>query len=134
MILDRELFTVMQSTNMPLQFLFFHLVVAMTSKEKILLDLDAKVNKASENDKLSVKEIVMKFNNGKTQVTDILKVKSEIEKQWPNCGSGSMKQKLRKTRNEDIDKIVGVGVVCKCKSWKLSNTWTNETETFKRSG
>jgi hypothetical protein len=41
-----------------------------------------KLSKASEKGKLSVKEIVTKFNAGKTQMYDILKAKLEIRNQW----------------------------------------------------
>jgi hypothetical protein len=55
---------------MSLRFLFFHLVVAMASKKRVVLDLSVKVKviEASETDKFSVKEIVSKFNVVKTQV------------------------------------------------------------------
>jgi hypothetical protein len=63
-----------------------------------------KVIEVSENEKLTVKQIVAKFNIGKTQVYDILKAKSEIRNQWLNC-NGSIKRKPM-NENEDITKIV----------------------------
>jgi hypothetical protein len=54
----------------------------MASKKRVVLDLDTKVKviKASEKENLTVKQIVAKFNIGKTKVYDILKAKSEIKK------------------------------------------------------
>jgi hypothetical protein len=79
----------------------------MASKKRVVLDLNTKVkvSQASEKEKLTVKQIVAKFNIGKTQVCDILKAKSEIKNQWLHC-NGSTKWKLRKTGNEDINEIV----------------------------
>jgi hypothetical protein len=79
----------------------------MASKKRVVLDLNTKgkVIQASEKEKLTVKQIVAKFNIGKTQVYDILKAKSEIKNQWLNC-NGSIKRKLMKTGNEDINEIV----------------------------
>jgi uncharacterized protein (DUF433 family) len=55
----------------------------MASKKRVVLDFKTKVKVilASEKEKLSVKQIVAKFNFGKTQVYDILKAKSEIKNQ-----------------------------------------------------
>jgi hypothetical protein len=52
----------------------------MGSKKRVVLDLNAevKVIEASEKDKLTVKQIVRKFKIGKTQVYDIVKLKSDI--------------------------------------------------------
>jgi hypothetical protein len=47
-----------------------------------------KVIEASEQDKMSVKEIVTKFDGRKTQVCDTLKAKSEVRIQWQNCSNG----------------------------------------------
>jgi hypothetical protein len=82
----------------------------MGSKKRVVLDLNAevKVIEASEKDKLTVKKIVGKFKIGKTQVYDILKSKSDIKREWLT-GNGSMKRKLKKTRNEDINEIVWIG-------------------------
>jgi hypothetical protein len=52
-----------------------------------------------------MKQIVDKFKIGKTQVYDILKSKSDIKREWLT-GNGSMKRKLKKTGNEDINEIV----------------------------
>jgi predicted DNA-binding protein YlxM (UPF0122 family) len=48
-----------------------------------VLDINTKVKvvEASEKDKLSVKEIVIKFNVRKSQMYDMLKAKSEIRNQ-----------------------------------------------------
>jgi hypothetical protein len=72
-----------------------------------VLDLNAKVKviEASEKDKLTMKQIVDKFKIGKTQVYDILKSKSDTKREWLT-GNGSMKRKLKKTGNEDINEIV----------------------------
>jgi uncharacterized protein (DUF2147 family) len=72
-----------------------------------VLDLNAKVKviEASEKDELTMKQIVGKFKIGKTQVYDILKSKSDIEREWLT-GNGSVKRKLKKTGNKDINEIV----------------------------
>jgi hypothetical protein len=59
----------------------------------------------SKKDKLTMKQIVGKFKIGKTQVYEILKSKSGIKREWLT-GNGSMKRKLKKTGNKDINKIV----------------------------
>jgi hypothetical protein len=73
-----------------------------------VLDFNTKVKvvEASDKHKLSLKEIVTNFNMGKTQVYNILKVKSEVRGQWQNCSSGSIRQKLRRTGNEVLNEIV----------------------------
>jgi hypothetical protein len=55
---------------MQLRFLVFHLSIAMASKKRVVLVLNAKVKvvEASKKDKLSVKEIVTEFNDGNTQM------------------------------------------------------------------
>jgi transposase len=81
---------------MPLRFLVFHLVVAMASKKRVVLDLHTKIKvvEVCEKDKLSVKDIVTKFSVGKTQVYDLLKAKSETRNRGQNCSNGSIKRKL----------------------------------------
>jgi hypothetical protein len=71
------------------------LLVTTASKNIIVLDLNTKVKvmKASDEDKLSMKRIVTKFNFGKTHVYDVLNAKMEIRSQWQNCSSGSVKLK-----------------------------------------
>jgi hypothetical protein len=64
-----------------------------------------KVIKGDEKDKLSVKEIITKYNSGKTQVYDTLKAKSGIRNHWQNCGD-SMNEILRKTGKENTNEIV----------------------------
>lgn len=58
----------------------FHSLVAMASGKRVFLDLNTKVKiiKGSEKGKLSVKEIVTKFNVEKTEGYDTLKGKSEL--------------------------------------------------------
>jgi hypothetical protein len=65
---------------MPLRFLVFHLAAAMASMKRVVLDLNTRVSMIKPQDKknISVKEIVTKFNAGKTQMNDILKAKLEI--------------------------------------------------------
>ena len=54
----------------------------------------------SEKEKLTVKQIVAKFNVGKTQkVWHMIKAKSVIKNEWLNCGIGSMKWKQHKSWN-----------------------------------
>jgi hypothetical protein len=69
------------------------------------LNTKVKVVEACEKDKLSLKEIVTNVNMGKTLVYNILKAKSEVRDQWQNCGSGSVRQKLRRTENEVLNEI-----------------------------
>jgi hypothetical protein len=45
-------------------------------------------------------------NVGKTQVYEILKKKTEILKCWENCANGKIKGELKKTANEDVNKVV----------------------------
>ena len=73
-----------------------------------MLDLNTRVKviHASERDKLSVKQIMKMFNIGKTQVSQILKKKTEILMQWENCGNGKIKREFKKTANEDVNEIV----------------------------
>jgi predicted DNA-binding protein YlxM (UPF0122 family) len=82
------------------------LLVTTASKNIIVLALNTKVKviKTSEEDTLSMKGIVTKFNVGKAHVYDVLKAKMEIRSHWQNCSSGSVKLKLRKTGNKDIMK------------------------------
>jgi hypothetical protein len=68
--------------------------------------LKVRVTEANENDKMTVKQIMMKFNVGKTEVYNILKAKSKIKNLWLNCSKCSTEWKLRKTENESINKIV----------------------------
>ena len=65
-----------------------------------------KVIHASERDKLSVKQIMKRFNIGKTQVYEILQKKMEILMRWENGGNGKIKRELKKTANEDVNEIV----------------------------
>jgi hypothetical protein len=52
---------------------------------------------------LRVKQIIAKFNAGKTQVYDIVKSTSEIRNPSLNCNNGSMK--LRKIGNDCSNEI-----------------------------
>jgi hypothetical protein len=58
-------------------------------------------------------------------VYDILKSKSDIKREWLT-GNGSMKRKLKKTGNEDINEIVW--------NWFVSARATNVATEGKRSG
>jgi hypothetical protein len=80
----------------------------MATKTRVVLDLNTRVKviHASEQDKLSVKQIMKMFNIGKTQVYEILKKKTEILMRWENCGNGKIKRELKKTANEDVNEIV----------------------------
>ena len=66
----------------------------MATKTRVVLDLNtrAKVIRASERDKFSVKQIIKMFNVGKTQVYEILKKKTEILMRWENCANGKIKR------------------------------------------
>jgi predicted Zn-ribbon and HTH transcriptional regulator len=57
-----------------------------------VLDLNTreKVIHASEQDKLSVKQIMKMFNVDKTQGYEILKKKTEILNRWENCANGKI--------------------------------------------
>jgi hypothetical protein len=76
----------------------------MASKNWVVLDLNAKVKvvEASEKDKLTMKQIVGKFRIGKTQVYNILKLKSGIKRGWLTGNENEMK----KAGNKNINKIV----------------------------
>ena len=50
-----------------------------TKRLILLLNTKIKVEEANEKDKLSIKQIVVKFNVCKTQVYEILKKKSELK-------------------------------------------------------
>ena len=69
----------------------------MATKKRVMLDLNTrvKVMHASEQDKLSVKQIMKMFNIGKTKVYEILKKKTEILMRWENCGNGKIKRELK---------------------------------------
>jgi hypothetical protein len=53
-----------------------------------------------------VKHSMKMFNTGETQVYEILKKETEMLKWWDNCANGEIKRKLKKTVNEDVNKIV----------------------------
>jgi hypothetical protein len=71
--------------------------IAMASKNWVVLDLNAKVKvvEASEKDKLTIKQIVGKFKIGKTQVYDILKLKSDIKRGWLTGNEKGWKKKYK---------------------------------------
>jgi hypothetical protein len=74
--------------------------IDMASKKRVVLDLNAKVKviEARENDKMTVKQNTSRLYTN-------LKSKSHVKQEWLT-GNGSMKRKLKKTRNEDINEIV----------------------------
>ena len=80
----------------------------MATKTRVVLDLNRRVQAihASEQDKLSVKQIMQMFNIGKTQVYEILEKKTEILMQWENCANGKINRERKKTANEDVNEIV----------------------------
>jgi len=86
----------------------------MATNTRVVLDLNTRVKviHASEQDKLSVKQIRKMFNIGKTQVYEILKKKTEILMRWENFGNGKIKRELKETANEDVNEIVGELFVC----------------------
>jgi galactitol-specific phosphotransferase system IIB component len=68
------------------------------------MGIKVNVTEACKKGNLTVEQIMIKFNAGKTQGCDILKSKSEIKKTVAvTSRNGSIKQKLRKTGNEDIN-------------------------------
>jgi hypothetical protein len=73
--------------------------VALSLNEKV------KVTEAKEKDKLSVREIMMRFKCGKTQVFNTLKQKDKIMNEWLQ-GNGRMKRKAKVTRNDEINEVV----------------------------
>jgi len=77
----------------------------MATKTRVVLDPNARVKviHASEQDKLSVKQIMKMFNVGKSQVYEILKKEMEILMQWENCANGKIKRALKETVNEDVN-------------------------------
>ena len=64
-----------------------------------------KVIEASEKNKLSVREIMLRFKCGKTQIYETLKNKDKIRDEWIK-GNGQMKRKAKKTGDEEINEIV----------------------------
>jgi hypothetical protein len=64
--------------------LLLYLLVAIESKKEVILDLNTKVKltEAYKKDKLTVKEIVAKFNNRNNQMYDTLKAKIKWINQW----------------------------------------------------
>ena len=80
----------------------------MATKTKVVLDLNTRVKviHTSEQDKLSVKQIMNMFNIGKSQVHEILKKETEILMWWENCANGKIKRELKKTANEYVNEIV----------------------------
>jgi len=64
----------------------------MDSKKEVILDVNTKVKLTEANikDKLTVKEIVAKFNTMKNQMYDTLKAKFKRINQWLKCRHCSM--------------------------------------------
>jgi hypothetical protein len=79
--------------------------MALKKRVELVLNAKVKVIGVSKKDTLTVKQIVGKFKMGKTQVYGILKLESDIKCEWLT-GNGSMKRKLKKTENENINEIV----------------------------
>lgn len=79
----------------------------MSNKKYVSLTLNEKMKviEASEKDKLTVREIMLRFKCGKTQIYDTLKNKDKIREEWMK-GNGQMKRKAKKTGNEEINGIV----------------------------
>jgi predicted DNA-binding protein YlxM (UPF0122 family) len=71
----------------------------------LLLNKKVKVIDAEEKDELSVREIMMRFKCGKTQLYNTIKQKNKIMNEWLQ-GNGRMKRKAKVTGNEEINKVV----------------------------
>jgi hypothetical protein len=80
--------------------------VALSLNEK------ARAVEAKEKDGLSVREITMRFECGKTQVYKTFKQKDKIMNEWLQ-GNGRMKRNVKVTDIEEMNE--GVGVVHECK-------------------
>jgi hypothetical protein len=65
------------------------------------LNKKVKVIEAKEKDKLLVREIIMRFKCGKTQLYNTLKQKDKIMYKWLQ-GKGKMKRKAKVTGNEVV--------------------------------
>lgn len=80
----------------------------MDSGNRNRLSIQDKINVivASEQHHLSVRKLAKKFCVGKTQVSDILKNKSEIETLLEKDGNLAQKRKFPKTAGLDIDDVV----------------------------
>jgi hypothetical protein len=78
------------------------------AKSYVVLSLNEKVKviEAKETDKLSVREIMMRFKCGKTQVYNTLKQKDNIMNDWLQ-GNGRIKRKAKITSNEEITRSKG---------------------------
>jgi transposase len=74
-------------------------VVALSLNEKV------KVIEAKDNDKLSVREIMIRFKCGKMQVYNTFKQKNKTMNKWLQ-GSGRTNRKAMVTGNEEINKVV----------------------------
>ena len=83
------------------------LLVKLPSKKIHLLTVNEKVEilELHKNGKVSVKELVKRFQCGKTQIHDALKNKVQIVNDWV-AGKGAKKRKGRLTSNEDINEAV----------------------------
>jgi predicted Zn-ribbon and HTH transcriptional regulator len=68
----------------------------MATKTRVVLHLNTRVKviHLSKRDKLSVKQIMKMFDDGKTPVYEILKKKTEILKRWENGAYGIVKREL----------------------------------------
>jgi hypothetical protein len=71
----------------------------------VSLNEKAKVIEAKGKEKLSVRDTMMQFKCGKTQVYNTLKQKNKIMKEWLQ-GNGRMKRKAKVTGNEEINEVV----------------------------
>jgi hypothetical protein len=71
----------------------------------ISLNEKVEVIEAKENDKLWVKEIMIWFKCGKTQVYNTLKQKDKVMNEWLQ-GNSHIKRKAKVTSNEEINEVV----------------------------
>ena len=82
-----------------------HFCIMAKSYVALSLNEKVKVIEAKEKDKLSVREIMMQFKCGKTQIYNMLKQKDKIMNEWLQ-GNGRMKRKAKITGNEEINEVV----------------------------
>lgn len=77
----------------------------MANRKTNTLSLKSKIDliKCSEEQKLSPKQLVLRFKCGKTQVYEILKNKDKIKEEWMRGSNGDVKRKPKENSNEDIN-------------------------------
>ena len=84
-----------------------HLVLKM-SRKNVALSLSDKVKviELHQKKKRSVREIMLQFSCGKTQIYETLKNKERIMSEWLGGSNGEMKRKQKATGYEKINEVL----------------------------